>query len=223
MNSENHQKEVNALAQRVGELWAEVREQDTAVLSQNTGAVYIETGPGLGEFRLPLWGQEIVLTWPDFVGRSGVNGEPLPTFSQAVLAYYFHIADGSPLTGKWIAFTELPDGQFYTQAFQGYTGQELVKAFGNDVGAFTRAAEKLGGRSETLGDAAFAFRVLPKVELLAVGWQGDEDFPPSYSVLFDTAVSHHLSTDACAILGSTLTRRLTAWRRNLQKDQVRPG
>ncbi len=196
------------LAQRIAEIQLELHGRDTAVLAENTGATYTETGPGRGEFQLPLWGREVVLTWPDFVGRDGESGGLLPTFSMAILAYYFQKADGSPLTGEWIAFTELPDGQFYTQAFQGYTGRELLKAFGNDVGAFTRAAEKLGGRQEALGDAAFAFRVLPKVELLAVGWQGDEDFPPSYRVLFDASVSHHLPTDACAILGSTLTRRL---------------
>jgi hypothetical protein len=212
------QQEIDALAQRVEALWEEVRERDTAVLAQNTGATYTETGPGQGEFRVPLWGRDVVLTWPDFMARNEAGSQPLSTFSQAVLAYYFHLSDGSPLTGKWIAFTELPDGQFYTQAFQGYTGQELVKTFGNDIDAFVRAAERLGGRREELGDAAFAFRVLPKVELLAVGWQGDEDFPPSYRILFDTAVSHHLSTDACAILGNMLTRRLTAWR----GDRIRP-
>lgn len=196
------------LAQRVAEIGVELRGRDTAVLSYNTGAIYTETGPDQGEFRLPFWGREVVLTWPDFVGRDAQSGEVLPVFSMAVLAYYFLLADGSPLTGKWISFTELPDGQFYTQAFQGYTGQELVKTFGNDMDAFTRAAKQLGGQPEPLGDAAFSFRVLPKVSLLVVGWEGDEDFPPSYRVLFDTAVSHHLSTDACAILGSTLTRRL---------------
>ena len=196
------------LAQRVSEIRDELRGRDTAVLAQNTGAIYTKTGPGQSEFRLTLWGREVILTWPDFVGQDAQSGELLPTFSMAVLAYYFLLADDSPLTGKWIAFTELPDGKFYTQAFQGYTGQELIKTFGNDIEAFSRAAEKVGGQPESLGDAAFAFRVLPKVSLLAVAWQGDEDFPPSYRVLFDAGNGRHLSTDACAILGSTLTRRL---------------
>lgn len=200
---------VEQLAQRVDELRDELRGRDPYLLAANAGAIFQEIGPNQGEFRLLMWGQEVVLTWPDLVGRDGENGEPLPTFIQAQLAYYLHTSDGTPPAGTWIAFTELPDGQFYTQAFQGYTGQELVKVFGDNLAAFGRAAEKSGGRPEAMGDAAYAFRVLPKVSLLVVCWLGDEDFPPSYRVLFDTAVSHHLSTDACAILGSTLTRRLT--------------
>jgi hypothetical protein len=196
------------LAQRVSEIRDELRRRETAVLAQNTGAIYTETGPGQGEFRLPFWGREVALSWPDFVGKDVQSSELVPTFNMAVLAYYFKLADASSLTGKWIAFTELPDGQFYTQAFQGYTGHELVKMFGNDIAAFSRAARQLGGQPEPLGDAAFAFRVLPKVALLVVCWLGDEDFPPSYRVLFDAGNGRHLSTDACAILGSTLTRRL---------------
>jgi hypothetical protein len=46
------------------------------------------------------------------------------------------------------------------------------------------------------------------VSLMVVCWLGDEDFLTSYRILFDAAANHHLSTDACAVVGSTLTRRL---------------
>ena len=75
-------------------------------------------------------------------------------------------------------------------------------------GASARAGGRMPKLDKVLGDRAFFFRVLPKVSLLAVCWLGDEDFPSSYNILFDAAVSHHLSTDACAIVGGTLTRRL---------------
>jgi hypothetical protein len=125
-----------------------------------------------------------------------------------MLAYYFYTADGTPPSGTWISFSELPDGKFYTAAFQGYTGNELAKAFGNDLPTFEAAAKKLGGRKETFADVAYAFRALPQVSLLAAGWAGDEDFPPSYRILFDAHSGHQTTADACAILGSTLTRRL---------------
>jgi hypothetical protein len=34
------------------------------------------------------------------------------------------------------------------------------------------------------------------------------DNPTSYRILFDANVSHYLSTDACAVIGGELTRRL---------------
>lgn len=196
------------LALRVVELRDEMQDRDTAVMAVNTGSTFTVTEPGQGEYRLHLWGQELILSWPEFIAHDAQSGTALPTFNLAMLAYYFHTSDGTPPAGTWISFTDLPDGKFYTAAFQGYTGNELTKAFGNDLAAFEAAAELAGGRKETFGDAAYAFRALPNVRLLAVGWQGDEDFPPSYRILFDAHSSHQTTTDACAILGSNLTSRL---------------
>jgi len=204
-----HMKDArNYLAERVAELRLEMRGRDTAVLAANTGAAFKKAGANQGQFHLPVWGHEAVVTWPEFVGQDAETGQPMPAMMQAMLAYYFHTANGVPLAGQWIAFSELPDGQFYTAAFQGYTGNELAKVFGNDVDAFRGAALAGDGRFEPMGDAAFAFSILPRVSILVVCWQGDEDFPPSYRILFDANVRYQLPTDACAILGSALTHRL---------------
>ncbi|MGD2050249.1 MAG: DUF3786 domain-containing protein [Chloroflexota bacterium] len=202
----------NHLARRVSELHAQLRQANPITLASHTGADFLPAGSQQGTFYLPFWGQDISLTYPEFVGRDNRTGKMLGTMAQALLAYYFTISDGTDPTGQWISFSELPDGRFYTAAFQGYTGGELLKTFGNDDHSFARSAAQIGGwqprLDETLGDKAFAFQVFPHVTLLVVCWLGDEDFPPSYRILFDAAISHHLSTDACAILGSTLTRRL---------------
>ncbi len=202
----------NNLAQQVAALHDTLRQAKPEVLATQTGATYLPAGPRHGTFHLPFWGKEISLTYPEFVGRDEQTGRILETFAQALLAYYFTLSDGTPQAGRFISFSELPDGMFYTQAFQGYTGNELAKVLGNDREGFFEAATAIGGYrpelAETLGDEAFAFHVFPKVSLLAVFWHGDEDFPPSFRILFDEAASHHLSTDACAIIGSTLVRRL---------------
>lgn len=202
----------NHLARRVSELHARLRRTSPITLASHTGANYLPAGSQQGTFYLPFWSQEVSLTYPEFIGRDSRTGELLGTMAQALLAYYFTISDGTEQTGQWISFSELPSGRFYTAAFQGYTGGELVKVFGIDEHGFTKSATQIGGRQprldKVLGDEAFAFQVFPYVTLLVVCWLGDEDFPPSYRILFDAAVSHHLSTDACAILGSNLTRRL---------------
>lgn len=202
----------NHLARRVSELHARLRRTSPVALASHTGASYLPAGSQQGTFYLLFWSQDVSLTYPEFVGRDNRTGEKLGTMAQALLAYYFTISDGTDQTGQWISFSELPSGRFYTAAFQGYTGGELVKTFGNDERGFTKSAARIGGwqprLDKALGDKAFAFQVFPHVTLLVVCWLGDEDFPPSYRILFDASVSHHLSTDACAILGSTLTRRL---------------
>jgi len=204
--------DVNHLAERVSELHNALREVDPLLLADRTGATFLPADPRQGTFYLSYWTQDISLTFPELVGRNVRTGEKLGIMDQALIAYYFTISDGTPETRRWISFSELPDGKFYTQAFQGYTGGKLAKQFGNDSEGFSRAATHLNGiklgSHLPIGDEAFSFLVLPKVSLVATCWLGDEDFPTSYRILFSATSSSHLSTDACAILGSVLTGRL---------------
>jgi hypothetical protein len=94
---------------------------------------------------------------------------------------------------------------FYAQAFHGYAEIRLIRDLGNDgVQAFHRAAGCLGGAPVELGNAAYAFQVLPRVRLAAVYWQGDEELESQASILFECTAHHYLSTDGLAVLGSHL-------------------
>ena len=203
---EIHEDRSEVLHKRAAGLWRELEGTDPAVLATRTGTDY---EPDENEFRFELWGQPVRVTHPTFVASSE-SGERLEPATALLLAYYFSQADGTPGSGKLIAFSELPNASFYAQAFQSYTGAELARAFGNDVDALADAAVSLSGRPEPIADRAFSFPVLPLVRVTVACWLGDEDFASSYRVLFDAALDHHLPTDAGAILGSTITQRLVA-------------
>jgi hypothetical protein len=196
-----------ALASRVDELRKALQSIPVNLLTERTGAQYQAIGLGRGEFRLSLFDSPTIITFPGFIGID-VKGDELPLPFQAVLTYYFHTGDGTPLTGQWVSFAKLPDGRMYNRAFQGYSGDELVKAFGLEVETFKYACEKSGGETTLAGDAAYIFYALPNLPMLVNYWCGDEDFPSSCKILFDSSASHYLPTDVCAILGSMLTRKI---------------
>lgn len=203
------------LSRHVGEMREVLKDQNPQALSKYTAAEYRQTAPQQGDFHLKVWGQAVEFSYPEFVARFEPTGELAPLPVQALLAYYFQTADGSPILNRWVAFTELPDGRFYNQAFQGYTGRELTRAFGSAIDQFadlisTLPTAKTDPDMVPIGDRAFPLQALPRVPVLVVFWQGDEDFPPSYQILFDASVVHYLPTDVCAILGSMLTRKLIA-------------
>ncbi len=201
----------DSLLRRVRELKDRLQGVQPAELAARIGAFCLELPGERAELRMDVFGEAIIVTLPELAVLDGRTGELAPLNTQALLLYHFCATDGSPVAGRWISFRELPDGGFYHQAFQGYTGHEIAKLFGNDLVAFERAARLLAGRRvDGVGDAAFAFQALPRVPLVAAYWLGDEDFPPSARILFDESAGHHLPTDACAMLGSTLTRRLIA-------------
>ncbi|MFN2279462.1 MAG: DUF3786 domain-containing protein [Candidatus Promineifilaceae bacterium] len=194
----------SGLDRRVADLRQEILQRDRAALAQRTGAVRDNGG-----FLLAVWNRCIAINGQDFIAVDRESGQSCDPLTQAMLAYYFYTSDGYPAADEWIAFRDLPDGQFYSSAFQGYTGNKLARVFGDDIAAFTRAARSLDGRRLAFGDAAYSFQAVPRIHVAAVCWLGDEDFPTSYRILFDRSIEHHLPTDACAILGSMLTTRLT--------------
>lgn len=200
----------NLLAQRVQALRDQLAILNPQQIAINTAANFFANQEGKGHFRFPYWQEEILLEVPTYLAISANDQKELGVAHQALILYYFITARPISLTEKWVSFTELPDGRFYNQAFQGYTGNLLRRHFGNQLERLEPAIQKLKGIEISFADRAFLFWVFPRVPLLLVYWQGDEDFPPNYQILFDACVASYLPTDACAIAGSMLTRKLIA-------------
>jgi hypothetical protein len=162
-----------------------------------------------GRIQLSYWGQTVSLDWPGLTARVEPNGPGCSVFDTALLLYYLHTADGAPIAWRWIGYRELPDGAFYANAFQGYSGDRLARALGERPEAYTAAAQALGGAAlGELPGLAYAFQPLPCIRLASVLYPGDEEFPARGAVLFDAAASHYLPTDGLALLGSGVVGRL---------------
>lgn len=170
-----------------------------------------------GNYRLTFFSKEYVISADDFVVRDAATGKAASSFTASLLLTYMATADGTTPSGRWVGFHELPDGMFYVQAFQGYTGVRLVRelesacAMVTEVDplmAFHRAAERLGGRAFEIGEAGYVFGLLPRVSLALVYWLGDDEFPSQARVLFEDSACHYLPTDGLAILGSQLVGRV---------------
>ncbi|MCK5713479.1 MAG: DUF3786 domain-containing protein [Hyphomicrobiaceae bacterium] len=160
-----------------------------------------------GGLDLSLIGTPYRIDLPDLVAHF-VDGTICPEELQILFLDYLVHGDGSPITGQWIGFQELPDGMFYRRAFQGYSGDQLIRDFAGNIGSFRAAAADLDGTLFEMGDAAFAFEALPRVLLAVVWWAGDDEFPANATVLFDSASSRYLPTDGLAIVGRMLCRKL---------------
>ncbi len=191
-------------SRRADELRSEMKHFSAEVLAERTGTFYDSTK---GCFIFLFNGQSIRAVFPEmkFFFESG---QELAEFQQLELLYYFVAAEGFPHADRYVSFADLPGGRIYDQAFQGYTGNEVVKVFGENIEAFKTACLKASGQPVVFGDAAFVFQVLPKISIQIVYWLGDEDFPSSCKILFDAAITHFYPIEGCAIIGNGLVHRV---------------
>ena len=203
-----HEDDPTRLVERIDQLKNEIRRVQPHHLAAKTGTTYLEESDTQGFFNISVWGAPYKLTYPTLEAFNPDSKSPLILPNQALLFYYFFTADGFPPSDRWVSFTELQDGMFYTQAFQSYTGKELARIFQDDRLSFEAAAKVCGGKQVEFGGVSYEFNLLPYISLLVVFWEGDDDFPSTFQVLFNASTNHYLPTDACAIAGSMLTRQI---------------
>jgi hypothetical protein len=199
-----HQAWQESMSRQLDLLRSEVQARNPGRLAVNCGAELVAQ-----KIRLSYWGKLVEISCADYIARNVSDGTECSVYDEGMLLYYLREADGTPLADHWIGYRELPGGNFYSQAFQGYSGDRLARIYGESPEAYEKAAISLGGVSlPTMPGLSYAYLPLPRIRLASILYPGDDEFPARASVLFDAAASHYMTTDGLALLGAGLVGRL---------------
>lgn len=133
------------------------------------------------------------------------DGSPASTYLAIIILHYLVTADGTPLTGNWIAYRHLPGGDIYIDPFKKRAITPFLKTFGEKPEEFRKAAGALGGYELTVSGISMVIPVLPRVPICFVLWPGDEEMPASANILFDEAAPSYLPTEDYAHLPAIVT------------------
>ncbi|HHT63240.1 MAG: DUF3786 domain-containing protein [Bacillota bacterium] len=143
------------------------------------------------------------------------TGEILPNnlSTEEKIIIYQYLSESSGISrdcNRWISFLELPEGQHHYQPFIKEAIEPIAHKFGTNPALFLRAGEKLGGLRVQGGDASFKFQVFPKIALMVMLWEEDDEFPARSNILFDSRSGCHLATATLYMLGIEVSKRLLA-------------
>ena len=131
-----------------------------------------------------------------------------------LLLHYLLTADGTPPSGRLLAFRGLPGGMFYAESFAAKAEAVLARCVIDSVASvekvegLTREAAGLGGRVLDLADVSFGFDALPLLPMAVLLWRGDDEFAGEARILFDAYAHHYLPTEDLAGIGDWLAHRL---------------
>jgi len=128
------------------------------------------------------------------------NGSSASTYLAIIILHYLATADGTPLTGRWIAYRHLPGGDIYIEPFKKRAITPFLKTFGEQPEKFREAAAALNGYQLSMSGIAMVVPVLPRVPICFVLWPGDDELPGSANILFDEAAPSYLPTEDYAHL-----------------------
>ncbi len=176
--------------------------------ASGTGGEYGMRG-GEDMVTIPLLGEQYT------VHRSGgvLGAEPATPYVR-ILLYNYLVRGGGPMpTGRWVPIESLPGALSKGPELQAICEAKVIAACkDHGLEALGEACLRAGGTRIEAGNADLAcrFQGLPKVPLLLLVWEGDQDFPPRARLLMDETVAEHLDADSLLVLAELMTDKILA-------------
>jgi len=160
-------------------------------------------------FRVPFLGESLRVAYPSGeVTRA--DGEPAGPEESLIVLHYLITADGSEEQQRWIAYRDLPGARYHEPAFRADVETPLSRALEGRLDDLRVWAERNASPAEAPGDVAAVWYALPRVPLLLVFNERDEEFPASARVLFDASAPAYLPTEDLSVLAELAVSRIIA-------------
>ncbi len=176
------------------QFWEDLLEKDIQIISEEAPA---ELNPPNG-LIVSFLGQEILVDRDSHTLNRRHQGQwkrlDYPLLELVLLVYFIKVGPYSP-TNEMVSAQELKEGHFFRGPHELKTAP-VIERFGHDFDGLKKAATSMGGEEIEFADLAYRFPALPKVPLYYLLWEGDEEFEPRLSVLFDRSIDRQLPADA---------------------------
>ena len=178
--------------------------------AEKSGAQFEENPRGTGgRISLTLFNARYVIDVPDLT-ITATDKKVISLVTKIILIHYLIKADGRPLSNQLVPYKEIPGGMLYAGVFAKRTVDPLIPVFSQSPDRFLDAGLRMGGRRSEYGDISFMFPALPRIPMTYILWKGDEEFPATVQLLFDTSVEGYLALEDIVVLSEMATTRLIA-------------
>ncbi len=158
-------------------------------------------------FFVPFFGEAYAVTYPEgAVARE--DGTPAGAREALIILHYLVRADGSRVRDQWVAYRDLPGARYHEPAFVAEVERPLSLGLAGRLEAVRKWAERRARPVDVPGDVAAAWDVLPRVPLLLVFNEADEEFPASARIFFDVTAPNYLPTEDLSVLAELAALRI---------------
>jgi hypothetical protein len=158
-----------------------------------------------GKATIPFFGKPYTVSGDGIYGPGGKK--PHLSASVILCKYLLMCPEYEPGEADWVSFKDFNDAAPLIHAFGTTVTDPISKMFSGRPSALERASKKIGGYppAESFSyDVSIKFDVLPKVPLLLLFNDKDEEFPAQCSVLFERRIEKYLDMECVAMVGMLL-------------------
>jgi hypothetical protein len=160
-----------------------------------------------GGWRLPAL--EAALEADLATGRVTAPGGAAASPPWRILAlHYLALAARPEPLPPQVTFADLSAARTYAGVYRQRAVARLCATVGRDAERLRAAAVALGGQTAAGGDAAFDFRVFPRLPVRLIWHAGDAEFPPDATFLLPANIESFLCIEDIVVLSERLVARL---------------
>jgi hypothetical protein len=159
----------------------------------------------------PFFGDEYSVSKTEIMDESGNRPDYMVC---VILSKYLLLCPDAPVVNKeWSALKDSHKMSQFTNlnVFASDAERPIIRSFSRRVDALSAASERLGGKSCELGafyDVSMEFIALPRIKLLLLFNDGDNEFPATCSLLFQKQAETYLDPESLIMVGIAFTQRL---------------
>ncbi len=177
---------------------------DLEAASDRLGAKYEEN-----ELRIRLFNDEFIVSPQKITDISGRR----PAYDiRVILSKYILLCPQTPPhENEWVSYRDFKDSAPLRNYFRVEVEEAIASRFSGKSRELREASEFLGGCPPKIAanhDFAMRFDALPKIPLILLFNNADEEFPAASSILFESRCEKYLDCECIAMLGRRLYTNL---------------
>ena len=162
-----------------------------------------------GEAVIPFFGIPYRVSGEGVSDLKGLR--PSHSVSVVLFKYLLMCPDDPPGESEWITYKDFKDALPFAGGFLNNAEKPIGGTFSGRLADLQQAGAKLSGHrveTEVRSDLVLWFDALPKVPLLLLFNDRDEDFPAQCTLLFERRAENYLDMECLAIVGWALAEWL---------------
>ncbi|VFQ45791.1 DUF3786 domain-containing protein [Desulfoluna butyratoxydans] len=160
-------------------------------------------------WHIPFFGRTHTIT-PHAI--SDEAGQEANHITWVLLSKYLLLCpENAPQDDSLVTYKDFKDAAPYVGGFRNTASQPIATHFEGAVEALEKQCRAFGGQpfaTDVSCELAFRFQALPRIPVVLLFNDADEDFPAQATLLFQQDASAYLDMECLAMVGSTLAARL---------------
>ncbi len=147
-------------------------------------------------YTLSVWGDEYAI-YPleQRIDRISKNFQSPHEYLYIFIIHYLLKSEETELCNEWISEKDIPGGSTFFRGPHEIPTRLISSRYSGDIEKFKKICVQLDGIALDMADAAYVFKITPRIPVAVLFWDGDDEFPPESKILFDKSVTEHLALD----------------------------